>query len=79
MSRTERRFNVYISSVEEFVNYFKNNGKLLAIDTSSCDIEAVWLAIRDYIVETEMVEPKNGIEQVILFQMGLFILVLYSS
>lgn len=70
MSRTERRFNQYTSSVEEFLTYFKNKGKLLSVDTSSFDIEAAWWAIRDYVVQTHIAVPLEGIEPVILVQMG---------
>jgi hypothetical protein len=70
MSRTERRFNIYVNSVEEFVTYFKNKGKLLDVDTSACDIEAVWMSIRDYFIDTEIAAPVSGIEQVVLFQLG---------
>ena len=72
MSRTERRFNVYSNSVEEFITYFSNKGKILGVDTSAGDLEAVWESIRDYVHEAGVASPRSGVEQVVLFQLGTY-------
>ena len=69
-SRTQRRFNIYLNSVKEFLTYFKNQNKLLTVDTSCGDIEAVWDSVSDYVVDADISKPRGVIEQVVLFKLN---------
>jgi len=69
-SRTQRRFNIYLNSVKEFLQYFEKDGKLLTVDTSCGNIESVWEAVSNYVVESDLAVPCKGIEQVILFKLN---------
>lgn len=67
-SRTQRRFNIYLSSVKEFLMYFSSKNKLLVVDTSCGDVEAVWDSVSEYVVDAKISSPKGGNEQVVLFK-----------
>jgi len=69
-SRTQRRFNIYLNSVKEFLAYFKSQNKLLTVDTSCGDIEAVWDSVSDYVVDADISKPRGVVEQVVLFKLN---------
>ena len=69
-SRTQRRFNIYINSVKEFLQYFEKDGKLLTVDTSCGNFDAIWDSVSNYVVESELATPVKGLEQVVLFKMS---------
>jgi len=67
-SRTQRRFNIYINSVKEFLTYFRSKSNLLTVDTSCGDVTSVWESVCNYVVDSEISKPKGIIEQVVLFR-----------
>ena len=58
-SRTQRRFNLYINSVKEFLSYFRNKNNLLTVDTSCGDVTSVWDSVCNYVVDSEISKPKG--------------------
>ena len=58
-SRTQRRFNIYINSVKEFLSYFKSKNNLLTVDTSCGDVASVWDSVCNYVVDSEISKPKG--------------------
>lgn len=70
-SRTQRRFNIYENSVKEFLAYFESDEKVLTVDTSCGDSDAVWEGVRNFIaIESEIALPCRGLDQVVLLKMG---------
>ena len=58
-SRTQRRFNIYINSVKEYLAYFKGKNNLLTVDTSCGDVTSVWDSVCHYVVDSEISKPKG--------------------
>ena len=74
-SRTQRRFNIYLNSVKEFLTYFESDEKLLTVDTSCGDVDAVWQGVRNYItIESEIALPCRGLAQVVLLKMCMYLI-----
>ena len=69
-SRTQRRFNIYLNSVQHFLDYFNESQRLTIVDTSCGKIRFVWEAVRDYVVESNIAQPCQGLDQVIIFGFG---------
>ena len=70
--RTQRRFTLYTKSVQDFINYFAGNERLVTVDTSASTAAHIWEAIMDFFSGEMDFAAKRVLDTVVLFAFGIY-------
>ncbi|GAV02955.1 hypothetical protein RvY_13455 [Ramazzottius varieornatus] len=63
--RMQRRYALYESAVMNFLQYFRETGRLVSVDASSGVAELIWQKISDFLIHMDFV-PKRAVNCVII-------------
>lgn len=64
--RMQRRYALYESAVLNFLQYFRETGRLVSVDASSGVAELIWQKIADFLIHMDFI-PKRAVNCVIIF------------
>ncbi|XP_055349288.1 uncharacterized protein LOC129596122 [Paramacrobiotus metropolitanus] len=64
--RMQRRYALYESAVLNFLQYFRETGRLVSVDASSGVPDLIWQKISDFLIHMDFV-PKRAVNCVIVF------------
>jgi hypothetical protein len=62
----QRRYALYESAVLNFLQYFRETGRLVSVDASSGVAELIWQKISDFLIHMDFI-PKRAVNCVIIF------------
>ncbi|XP_033118002.1 uncharacterized protein LOC117117717 [Anneissia japonica] len=65
--RLAKRHGVYMKSVQGFLNYFRNDGRLASVDVSSGVSDLIWHQVTDFFGHKLEFVPRRTINTVVLF------------
>ena len=68
--RTQRRFNSYTDSVQDFLDYFGRDDRMVKVDTSAAQVQHIWDAVRDFFAAEMDFEANRCLNTVVLFTFG---------
>ena len=68
--RTQRRFTLYSNSVQDFVNYFDGDDRLVTVDTSASTATHIWEAVMDFFAGEMDFTANRVLDTVVLFAFG---------
>ena len=71
-SRTKRRFALYEKSVQDFLNYFNLEDRIVRVDTSAAQVQHIWDAMMDFFAAEMDFSASKVINTVVLFSFGKF-------
>lgn len=71
-SRTKRRFALYQKSVQDFLNYFNLEDRIVQFDTSAAQVQHIWDAMMDFFAAEMDFSASKVINTVVLFSFGEF-------
>ena len=71
-SRTKRRFALYEQSVKDFLHYFSLEDRIVRVDTSAAQVQAIWEAMMDFFAAEMDFSANRVINTVVLFTFGKF-------
>ncbi|PFX33493.1 Cation channel sperm-associated protein 4 [Stylophora pistillata] len=66
-SRTKRRFALYESSVQDFLNYFNLEDRIVRVDTSAAQVQHVWDAMMEFFAAEMDFSANKVINTVVVF------------
>lgn len=69
--RTQRRFNLYTNSVQDFINYFNGDDRMVTVDTSASTAAHIWEAVMDFFAGEMDFTADRALDTVVLFAFGI--------